>query len=118
VAGWTLWNTPGGKFAWAIVAGLASIGAIIHGSIRVPSHVKAQEELRKEFGTLRLGLEGFFYDIALERSMEELKPKFDKLHEEYKKVWERSRPDILGTMRLQRKVQDKLDLELKKRGML
>lgn len=117
-AGWALWTTVGGKAFWALVAGVASIASIVHGAARVPVHVKAQEELRKDFGKLRLGLEGFFLDLRFDSPVTELKGKFDTLLGEYKAVWDKAQPDVLATKRLRMTVQKELNEDFRKRGML
>jgi hypothetical protein len=58
LAGWALWSDVGWKVVWAGIAAVATITSILHGSLRVPSRLKEQEELRREFSGLRVDLAG------------------------------------------------------------
>src|SRR4051794_37253754 len=52
VAGWTLWEQPGAKQAWALIAGLAALVAIVNGVLEVTRRAKDREALRSSFRTI------------------------------------------------------------------
>src|SRR4051812_10336718 len=52
IAGWTLWEQPGAKQAWAVIAGLAALIAIVNGVLEVTRRAKDREALRSSFRTI------------------------------------------------------------------
>jgi hypothetical protein len=78
VAGWALWNTPGGQVFWAAIAGVASVASIVHGVLRVPGRVKDQENLRRLFSGLRVDLQTFQQHLAIDHEENATKMETDK----------------------------------------
>ncbi len=118
VAGWALWSISGWKVLWIILAGIASIASIAHTSMRVPSRVKEQEELRNKFAKLRFDLETFWQELKIGLNEEQAKTRYKELREKASECIAQAHPDILYTMRFRRGIQERLNETLKQKGYL
>ena len=120
LAGWALWSDVGWKVVWAGIAAVATITSILHGSLRVPSRLKEQEELRREFSGLRVDLDTFrqFLRIPETEAPDHVKENYERLRQRLGSLWGRARPDIAYTGRLRDAVQKQLDEVLKEQGAI
>lgn len=115
IAGWALWNTPGGKFFWAMIAGVASISSIANGVMGVPTRVKEQEEIRQAFSKLRVDLEMFRQRLKLNFDPNQLVSQYTELQDGYTKCMEQLNSDIALTIGLRKDVQIDLNEFLKEK---
>lgn len=113
VAGWTLWNAPDWKVVWGIIAGIASLLAIIHRIMGVPGRVKAQEDIRRGFSELRVELESFRQQLKLGFDANRVDSEYNKLRRKYEECMRRTHPEIAFTKRLRDKVTNLVKDKLK-----
>jgi len=119
VAGWALWNEPGFKNVWAIIAGIASIASIGHGVMRVPSRVKEQTELRRMFSELRVDLETFWQQLRIGYINEgEVGNKYNRFRERLSQCMGHAHPDPVFTIKFRSEIQKRLNKELKEKGYI
>ena len=118
IAGWALWSERGWKTIWAIIAAIASLASIAHGVVGVPSRVREQEEVRQLFCRLRIDVETFRHLLRIGITMSEAQSKYDELRNRYSECVGRTRPDIAFTIRLRKRVQDRLNQILKDRRVI
>jgi len=119
IAGWSLWNTPGGKFFWVMIAGVASISSIANGVMGVPTRVKEQEEIRQVFLKLRVDLEMFRQRLKLKSDPEQLViSQYTELQDIYTKCMGQLNSDIALTIGLRKDVQSNLNELLKEKGYI
>lgn len=118
VAGWTLWTSPAGRPAWALIAGTSSIVAIAHGSLRVAERVKRWEDFRRTFAALRVQLDTMRLNVNIMSTIENEKDHFDGLRKEFAKLVSDAPNDLANTKRARTRVQDSLDGHLRQRGYI
>ena len=114
IAGWALWQQPGGNRIWLIIAGLVSILSIIHGGIQVPTRLKEQEDYRRQLSRLRVDLETFRQKLELGLGTVELFEKsYTELRSRYADLIYRAPSDIANTHRFRVKIQTQVNEVLK-----
>lgn len=114
IAGWALWNQPGGRPIWVAVAGLVSVLSIIHGGLQVPTRLKEQEEFRRHFSRLRIELETFRQKLRLGfGTIESINNSYMELRNKYADLINRAPSDIANTYRLRVKIQKEINELLK-----
>lgn len=118
VAGWALWSLTGWKALWIIIAAIASVLSIAHTTLRVPSRVKDQGELRSKFCRLRCDLEAFQQDLTIGLKEDEAKERFEELQTKYSECMAATHPDILYTVSFRRKAQETLNDIWKEKGYI
>ncbi len=109
VSGWALWNQAGWRSGWLAIAGTAGIAAIFHRVLGVTNRVKEQEELRRLFVELRVGLETFRHKLKIGIDEKDAETQFTRLRERYAECMGRTRTDMAFTNSLRLRVQDHLD---------
>jgi hypothetical protein len=117
VAGWSLWNNPDWRIVWLAIAGLASVISIGHGAVAVPRRIKEQEKIRRTFSWVRVNLETLRRNLDGDTESKEAKQALERFHElekEFDRAVADSPKDIALTVKLRNRVQDELDLRLKK----
>lgn len=114
VSGWALWNQPGFKYIWAILAGFAAVLSITHAALGVAGKIKDWTEIKRKFTSLRIELESC-------RDLMEINPDFsitdyENQYKEFKKRFGEMYPsinnDFLLTKKRQIKCQKELNLRL------
>ena len=120
LAGWALWSDAGWKVVWVGIAAVATVASIVHGSLRVPSRLKEQEELRREFCGLRVDLDTFrqFLRVPEPATPDHVRENYERLRQRLGALWGRARPDIAYTHRLRGSVQQQLNNILKEKGAI
>jgi hypothetical protein len=120
IAGWTMWNEPGWRALWVLIAAIASVFSVVHGVMRVAARIREQEELRGSFSQLRTEFETFRHFLRLSNtdSSERVRSRYEKLRENLGGLRRRSRPDIAYTTRLRQRVQNNLNSILTDRGVI
>jgi len=113
VSGWTLWNQPGFKYIWAILAGISAILSITHAALGVTGKVRDWTELKRQFASLRL-------EIESSRDLMEINPDFsiedyENNFKEYKKRYGELYPSIYSDFILTKKRKVKCQNDLNKR---
>lgn len=88
IAGLALWEQPGWKALWAILAGTAALLSIVHSSLSIPDTLKQYGELLSKLVTLRLDLEDFTRRCNMnpEFDLSSFEEKFDELRGRYKEI--------------------------------
>jgi hypothetical protein len=109
ISGSALWNQPGGKVAWATLAGIVSLASIAHAVAGVPSRLKQQEELRRAFAELRIDIDSFQQELTIGITDEQARTQYEQLRARYKKLTGSASPDIVYTEKLSKKIQKGLD---------
>jgi hypothetical protein len=109
ISGSALWNQPGGKVAWATLAGVVSLASIVHATVGVPNRLKQQEELRRSFAELRIDIDSFQQELTIGITNEQARTQYDQLRGRYKKLTGSASPDIAYTQKLSKKIQKGLD---------
>lgn len=66
ISGWALWQDPGVKWLWAIVAGIGAVLAIVHAALGVPNRIKDWEDIKRSFVSLRVNLETFRHRMEID----------------------------------------------------
>lgn len=114
VAGWALWSQPGFRELWLIVAGIAAILSIIHASLAVAERVRNWENVGGAFFELRVQMEDFRNRMSIdpEFPIDTFLKHFEALRRRYVETVERSRDDIIQTMRLKRSCQKDVNTRL------
>lgn len=118
ISGGALWNQPGGKVAWATLAGIVSIASIAHAVAGVPSRLKQQEELRRAFAELRIDIDTFQQQLTIGLSDDQARSQFEHLRGRYRKLTGSASPDIVYTSKLSLKIQGQLNKILKAEGYI
>lgn len=57
VTGWVLWQHPGFRTAWAVLAGCAAVLSILSGALRVSSRVKDWGDVWRKLAPVRVDFE-------------------------------------------------------------
>ena len=115
-AGLALWSEPSLKIVWGIIAGVAAIASIIRSVMGVTSRVKDQTDLRHAFLQLRVDVETFRLQLAIEMNMDEAKNRFSELRKTLAECLGRTSPDFAETKGLRSNVQKRLDDIMKAEG--
>lgn len=117
IAGWPLWSLSWGKFLWSAIAGVASLGALVHDRLQVPNQLKEWEELRRLFGELRFDLESLWLDMGGGNlNVAKAQERYDALRKRERELMSRTPSPFLLTKGLIATVQDELNETLKARG--
>ena len=114
VAGFALWNQPGFRYLWAIVAGIAALMSIVHSSMGIPGRLKKYGEASRHFAILASDLATFRdqMEIFPEFSVPEFNQKYTEYRERYAEGLEKLPNDLFFTDRLANRAQDALDRKL------
>ena len=114
VAGWALWNQPEGRSVWMIIAGFVSLLSIVHGGVQVPTRLKEQENVRRQFSKLRVDLETFRQRLQLgTRTLDYFEKSYIELRDRYADLVNRAPSDIANTYKLRVKIQELVNTLLK-----
>jgi uncharacterized protein YeeX (DUF496 family) len=116
IAGLALWSEPGWEIVWGIIAVVAAVASIGRTVLGVTSRVKDQTDLHHDFLSLRVSLENFRTQLKIGMTVEEAKTAFNDLLKTYADRMGRTSTDIVETLRLRRKVQERLNDIMKKEG--
>jgi hypothetical protein len=114
VAGWALWEKPGFKEIWIIIAGLAALMTIVQSTFRVPERVKQWADVGNKFGNLRNTLEGLQQRIKMnpQHPFEEYIKEYSGLRDEFNKEDDAIPNDLLVNKRRSGKIQRELNRKL------
>ena len=114
IAGWTLWNLPGWRALWTILAGGAALITIIHATLKVSDRVGRFEELRQAFLAIRNKLETIGCEMRVDQdfSVVEMRDKWLDLKEQYGTAMGLIRSDLLRGRRFLEKTQDELNVRV------
>ena len=115
ISGWALWNQPGLKIVWSIIAGLGAIFAILHTNLKVPDRLTDLINAVQYLKGLRINLETFRYKMEVDPNfpIEQFNNEFLGYREQYSEGLKRLKNDILLTKRRRTKVQEELNIELR-----
>jgi hypothetical protein len=115
VSGWALWNQPGFKTVWALLAGFAAILTIVHAALSVPARVRDRAEAKRLFAGLRISLETFRYCMRVDPGfpVEKFLHDFVEYRARHSDSIQLLKNDILITKRMQTKTQAHLNLILR-----
>ncbi len=114
VSGWALWNQPGFKYVWAILAGISSVLSITHAALGVTGKVRDWTEIKRQFTSLRLELESSrdLMEIDPDFSIEEFENKYKAFKKRYGELYPSIQNDIIVTKKRKVKCQNDLNIRL------
>lgn len=118
IAGWALWDRPGFKTLWAVLAAVASVAAIASNALQLPQLLKTYGNLHGNFSQLRLELQHFAYSLHRHVTEEEAEKELEEFHRRYAAIEKRTTPGIFVTRKLKEAKQGQLDEILKQRGFV
>ena len=111
LSGWALWNEPGFKIIWAVLAGFGAILAITHKSLNVSSKLADWGSSRSNFSSLRIDYEKFQNRMKFnpDFSVTDFSEKNGYLHNRFKELYQNIKIDGFLTNKLKNIVQKELD---------
>ena len=114
VSGWALWNEPGFKSLWAILAGGSALLSIAHATFSVANRVKNWTEVKKQFTTLRIELESCrdLMEINPNFSIDEFENHYVRFKNRYCEMYSDINNDSILTKRMKVKSQNELNKRL------
>lgn len=107
LAGWALWKLDGPKIAWAVVAGLAAVMAIIHASLGGKRVLHDWENLMTTATSLRVELETFLHEMEIDPNFQlnSAQDRYLEYRVRYRHMLARVHHDILRTKRVELRAQ-------------
>jgi hypothetical protein len=87
---------------------------ILNGVLAVPTKIKEEEKRRQHFSALRVDLETFRHDLTLRYEAKDAGKDFEKLRERLSSGVSATPPDLVFTKSARRKVQEQVNIKLKK----
>jgi hypothetical protein len=117
IAGWALWNEPGFKYIWGILAGFAAVMSIVHAALKVPERLARHFDSKSEFSALRIALETFRHQMQIfpRFSVEDYNKQYLEYRERYQILVSKLRSDFLSTPAMVKAAQ--IDLNSKVRDL-
>ncbi len=114
VSGWALWNQPGFKYVWAILAGVSAILSIAHAALGVTGKVKDWTEINRQFTSLRLDLESSrdLMEINPDFPIECFENQYIAFEKRYGELYPSIQNDIIVTKKRKVKCQNDLNIRL------
>ena len=114
ISGWALWNTPGFKFIWIILAGLGAILAIANTALGVPGRLNEWIESKQVFTSLRIDLETLRYLMKInpDFSTKDFTNRFIEHRQRFSDASQKVKNDLCKTSRLKNKAQRELDVRI------
>jgi len=110
IAGWTLWNSEHGKIIWAIMAGSASLLAILHNVLGVQNQINDEEKIRQIFLDLRVDVETFRQKLTLGRiTLKEADRQNNNLRERLNHCMQQTRLNMIFTMKAHKQIEEKVE---------
>jgi len=112
VSGWALWNQPGFRNIWVVLAGLGAVLSVIHAALSVSSRLKEWRDVKTSFVVLRIDLETFRNRMALQPDfpLDKFIEEYEQYRKRYSEAMSRIENDLLLTPRLKNRSQDALDI--------
>jgi hypothetical protein len=117
-SGLALWNTPGGKPIWGLLASVASLGSIFHSIARVATDLQQQGEARRDFSLIRGNLQNVLYKMRTAGDSDQLETQFEALRAKFVELSAKLEPDIAATLFLRKKAQSELNGLLQRLGII
>ena len=114
VSGWLLWDQPGAKEIWIILAGTASLLSVLHVALRVPERLKDWAEVKAFFGRLRTDLQTFRFDMDINATfaIREFRRNFSQLRSRFRDGQDRRKNDLFMSHRLRRSIGNRIERKL------
>jgi hypothetical protein len=114
ISGWTLWQQPNFKTAWAIIAGFTALLAITYMTLNVTEKVKLHTQSYKDFFGLRQKLQQFRNDLGIDPNfqIEEMNSQLKTFGDIYSSICSQSAYDILNTKKLKKTTQVEINHKL------
>jgi len=111
LSGWALWNEPGFRLLWLIIAGFGAILAIVHKSLDVPRKLTDWSSSRSQFSVIRIEFENVLNRMRINPNfpVEVLSKSLLGLRARYAEAYQKTQVDAFLTFRLRSKVQAHLD---------
>jgi hypothetical protein len=112
VAGWSIWTANvGGKWTWAVCAGVATVLSIVQTSLGVSDRLKTMLESRARMLRIKLQFETMFSGMRLDPAFDvvKVKEKFETLQQEYNEAAAQMPKDWIYTKRDADEVQQTLN---------
>ena len=109
ISGWALWDEPGFKYVWVVIAAIASVLLVAHVVIGVPGRLRDQEEHRRTSALLRVDIEDFRQLLDIGIDIDEAKKRRAELQLRLAILIGNRRRDIGETEGFIRKVKENLN---------
>ncbi len=71
ISAWSVWQTETGRSAWAILAGVASVAALLKPFLRLAEKAKNATTLHIGFKSIRLDVEDLWRELRSKKTIEE-----------------------------------------------
>ena len=119
IAGWTLWNQPGFKTFWIILAGTGALLSVISSSLTIGERIKDWTSTRAEFSAVRVQIEilKMEMDLKPEFNVDQAQKTLENIRLRYRDAVERMRNDLLHTSELDLACKKELDEIILKRKL-
>jgi hypothetical protein len=111
IAGWTLWNQPGYRIFWIILAGIGAILSVINSSLTIPERIKDWLSTRSEFSHVRVETEVLMNRMKLhpDFNISEMEKALETQDRRFGEAVDRIRNDFLHTAELDSVCKSELD---------
>ena len=111
IAGWTLWNQPGYKTFWIILAGIGALLSVISSSLTISERIKDWTNTKSDFASVRLQVEILMTRMRLtpEFDIAEASKSLENITTRFSEAVNRMRNDFLHTDRLDNLCKNELD---------
>ena len=103
-SGLALWNQPGFKVMWAIVAGIASLLSVIQSTLQFSQRAKMWSEVRGQIVLIRRQIDALLEDMEYfgEFDPETIREQFRQVQDDYAKISSELENDILLNQQLRK----------------
>ncbi len=114
ISGWALWSQPGFRQAWAALAGIAAILAIVHATLGISNRLRDWDEYKRTVATLRIDVESFRQRMSLDANfpIRPFSKQLEDFRNRYAIAFAGRRSDLPRTKRLRIKAQRELDVRI------
>lgn len=114
VAGWQVWKNGGFDAAWALLAGLAAVLSICHGSLSISGRLKEWLETKRDFTSIEVDLKSFRYSMEIDPNFDvpKFQGKLDEFRTRFGEAVSRIPSDFFATSRLKLRCQVNLNARI------
>lgn len=114
VSGWALWDQPGFKYIWVILAGTSAVLSITHAALGVAGKVRDWTEIKRQFTSLRIEMElcRDLMEIDPEFSIDDFEAKYKDYKKRYGELYPNINNDIILTKKRKIRAQRELNIRL------
>jgi hypothetical protein len=115
VAGWAVWKTGSGIIVWGAFSGIASLLAVISGTLQIPTRIKSQNELGMALWDIGQRAEALYEKVrALDNK--EIEKQLTILDREYREAMKKTHRDMIMTRKWRARLQKLLNERMEEKG--